>query len=81
MSVGLLGTPRCGVTGGKAAGTLRPLGARTAEPAVPTSLIRRFVVQHIPCPVPNPDRHRERVLSGKGDVNLLQRFARVNVGR
>jgi len=40
----LVGTPRCGVIGGKApfriAG-LRPLGARTAEPVVPTLQRRR----------------------------------------
>ena len=37
----LVGTSRCDVTGGKAAGSLRPLGALTAQRAIPTSLMSR----------------------------------------
>jgi hypothetical protein len=39
----LVGTARCAVPGGKAAGNLRPPGARTAQRAVPT-----FISCHIP---------------------------------
>jgi len=39
----LVGTSRCDVTGGKAAGILRPLGARTVQRAVPASEIRRTI--------------------------------------
>ena len=37
IDVSVVGTPRCGVTGGKAAGRLRPLGARSAQRADPTN--------------------------------------------